>query len=120
MGGYNNAGYLTRTYYAPINPDGTLGEWVASPNAIPQQYWGGETFVTKNRVYICGGQIGSAGTLNATVMSATLNGGLNDYSSYYSVDYTNYTFPGSGIPWQQQYQISTSKIGDITDWADLS
>ena len=120
IGGYNNAGYLSRTYHAPINPDGTLGEWVASPNAIPQQYWGGETFVTKNRVYICAGQIGSAGTLNSTIMSATLNGGLNDYSSYYSEDTTNYMLGGSGRPWEQQYQINTTHNGDITGWTNTT
>lgn len=122
VGGYNASNVTTsnRMYYASIKSDGTLGEFAASPNALPWNMWGGETFVVKNKVYICAGQIGGGGSASNVIMSASLVGGSNDYSSYYTEDTTNYLTPGAGKPWQQQYQINTTQSTDITGWTSAS
>ena len=68
------------------------------------------SIVTKNRIYL----LGAYGL--TSVYTAIINGGLNDYSSYYDEDTTNYMMPGSGQPWRQQYQINTTQSGDISGW----
>lgn len=113
LGGWNGTYSVSNVYTAPINQDGTLGTWsIGTP--IPGALGASSTVITKNHVYLIGGYTTEA---VSTVYSAIISGGLNDYSAYYSEDTTNYMTPGSGRPWQQQYQINTTQSGDITGWS---
>jgi hypothetical protein len=60
---------------APINPDGTLGTWTVLTDVLPKALFGGNTFLTKTRVYYIGGGIKDAIANNAinTVFYAPIN-----------------------------------------------
>lgn len=71
IGGFDGTNRLSVVWYAPINPDGTLGAWVvAAP--LPIGSGAQRCFVTKNRVFMVGGLTGSNTPLN-TVYSAAIN-----------------------------------------------
>ncbi len=109
-----SATYITTCYKTKINSDGTLGTWTVT-TPLPSALGHSQTIVTNNRVYLLGGWNGTSAL--ATIYSASINGGLNDYSGYYQDDnLTNYMMPGSGKPWQKQYQINTTQSTDITGW----
>ena len=110
FGGTTAAGAAVSTVYtAAINADGTLGSWTIG-TSLPTVLNQSQAIVTKNRIYLLGGY----GT--PVVYTASISGGMNDYSSYYAADITNYMISGSGCPWRQQYQINNSQAGDITGW----
>lgn len=113
-GGTNNSSYLSTTYFAPINADGTIGTWVLS-TSLPSIMTGSQLIVTSSKVYIFGSRTSDVG-FAATVVYANVSGGLNDYSAYYEDTSTNYMMPGSGLPWEQQYQLNESQAGNITGW----
>lgn len=115
IGGYNGSAYTNVVYSAPINADGTLGVFVTG-SPLPGTLGTSVVIATKNRIYTLGGQ-NSAGSNIATIYSATINGGLNDYSPYYTEDTTNYLMSGSGLPWKQQYQINETQSSNITSWS---
>ena len=114
LGGVNAAVFTSSTYTAPINEDGTLGTWTTG-TALPAANAKHQVIITGSRIYLLGGHTTGA-VAQSTVYSAPISGGLNDYSTYYAEDTTNYMMPGSGKPWQQQYQINTTQSGDITVW----
>ena len=117
FGGYDGTA-KTNVQIAPINADGTLGTWTAG-TSLPIQYSYHQVIYTKNRISLIGGY--SGGTYVSSVYYASVTGGLNDYSPYYTEDTTNYMTPGSGRPWQQQYQLNTTQTNDITGWtSDVS
>lgn len=62
-------------YYAPLNPDGTIGTWVASPNALPGVRAWGKLLAQGNSLYYIGGQ-DSAGTAQSTVFYSTPSSGV--------------------------------------------
>lgn len=111
--GRNSAGTISSVHHANINSDGILGSWTAGTD-LPAALSESQAIVTNSRVYLLGGYNGSS-YVN-TIYSAPISGGLNDYSSYYAEDTTNYLMPGSGKPWQQQYQINETQSADITGW----
>lgn len=110
IGGTNGSNSVTTIYTAAINADGSIGTWGTS-TPLPTGLSASQLIATKNRLYLMGGW------LTNTVLSCSISGGLNDYSPYYSDDITNYMTPGSGKPWQQQYEINTSQSLDIIGWA---
>ncbi len=112
LGGYINGNVVSTVYTAPINSDGTLGVWTTG-TTLPSALQLSSVIITKNRIYLLGGYTTQA---ISTVYTASISGGLNDYSAYYSSDVTNYMMPGSGRPWQQQYQINETQTSDITGW----
>ena len=114
LGGNNGSTYVSTVYTCPINSDGTLGTWEIG-TSLPIGLGTSAVICTKNKVYLLGGQL-AGGTPTSSIYSAPINGGLNDYSEYYSADTSNYLMPGSGRPWQQQYQINASQSGAITGW----
>jgi hypothetical protein len=118
LGGYNGSSYVSTVYTTTINSDGTLGTWEIG-TSLPTSLGTTAVICTKNKIYLIGGQ-GAGGTLTSAIYSAPINGGLNDYSSYYGEDTTNYLTPGAGKPWQQQYQINTTQSTDITGWTSAS
>ena len=116
FGAWNGTGGLSKVYTAPINDDGTLGTWTLG-TAIPGSLNDSSCIVTNNRIYLLGGHTGPAGT--SVVYTASINGGMNDYSAYYydANALLNYMTPGNGKPWQYQYQINNSQSADITGWS---
>jgi len=74
--------FVTSVYHAPVNADGTLGAWVTG-GALPIGVGSPQVIITKNRIYSMGGWISGNGTSTANTYTATLSGGLNDYSPYY-------------------------------------
>lgn len=81
-GRINGSGNSLNTQYInTINPDGTIGSWTTG-SPLPYASYGSSVFLTKDTVYIVGGMINS--NHSANVFSASLIGGLNDYSSIYS------------------------------------
>ena len=112
LGGWSG-NVVSTIYSAVINKDGTLGTW-GLDNNLPNTLSHTSVFTTKNFAFIIGGWTGSS--VVSTIYYTAFSGGLNDYSAYYSEDTTNYMMPGSGRPWQQQYQINTSQTGNLTGW----
>lgn len=155
IGGWNGAAYLSSIYYFPINPDGTLGPIVTYPTSLPILIANAASYVTKNTIYIIGGD-NAGGRLNTVyyaninsdyslgswvkgsvipsnlVFSSLVSTGTNLYlicgnngvgavSTVYSTQIlgnnnVNNLIPGSGKPWQQQYQINKNQISNITGW----
>lgn len=110
FGGTTTGGTIvSHVFSAPINVDGTLGTWTTG-TSLPAAFQQTSSIVLKNKIYL----IGAYGL--ASVYVANISGGMNDYSSYYAADITNYMMPGSGKPWQQQYEINTTQLADITGW----
>lgn len=70
LGGFTGVTTNAAVYTAVINSDGTLGTWGTSTN-LPGPLYGCHVFVTKNRVYLVGGQTNSG--LVATVYTAPIN-----------------------------------------------
>ena len=81
LGGQTTSGAASSaTYMAPINSNGTLGGWQTG-TALPGPVMASQAFVTRNRVYLIGGDSG-AGTLS-TVYTATIdtNGLIGTWSA---------------------------------------
>ncbi len=71
LGGFNSSGvYLNYCLTAPINSDGTLGSWTSGTN-IPVTLCDSQSIVTKNRVYLLGGDTGNG--YSSTVYTAPIN-----------------------------------------------
>ena len=71
LGGVNSATVsVTTVYTAPINSDGTIGAWTTG-TSLPAGLSRSQAVVTKNRVYLLGGN-NDAGKLN-TVYTAAIN-----------------------------------------------
>lgn len=62
MGGYDNAAVaaVNTIYRATINPDGSLSTWELLNLTLPGNRYNFQTVVTKNRLYILGGNDGTA------------------------------------------------------------
>lgn len=112
----NTVGNIVQT--AIIYADGNIGAWSQFTNHVISASGGG-MFATKNTLYYVGGFNGSVSI--DTVYKIAIPGGSNDYSPYYDGTYLaqipNYLMPGSGRPWEQQYQDNTTQSTDITSWA---
>lgn len=113
LGGYIGGNYVSSTYSAPINSDGTIGTW-ALGTALSTSLTISIPVTVRNKIYLIGGYLSAAYT--GTTLVADFSGGSNDYSQYYSEVDTNFMMPGSGRPWQQQYQFNNNQNGDITGW----
>ena len=113
-GGASSGVPNSNVYRASVNSDGVIGTWVAS-TSLPGNVYASQVIVTNNRLYLVGGHNGSASI--SSIYSAPILEGSNDYSSYYAEDNVNYCYPGSGKPWQQQYQFNLTQTADITGWS---
>ena len=58
-------------YTAPVNSDGTLGTWSTS-TALPINVHSAAVFITKNRIYLCGGY-NAGGSVTPNYYTATIN-----------------------------------------------
>ena len=70
LGGEISGSYSSTVYTAPINPDGTLGAWSTS-TSLPATVSLSQAIVTKNRVYLLGGEI--SGSVSSTAYTAPIN-----------------------------------------------
>lgn len=70
LGGLSNGVAMASVYSAPINPDGSLGLWVAGAN-LPATVVYSQAVVIKDKVFLLGGQI--AGSFSAVVYQATVD-----------------------------------------------
>ena len=104
---------ISTVYTAPINSDGVIGTWVQG-TSLPDVIRSSQLITTNNRIYLLGGNNNTARI--STIYSAPILEGSDDYSAYYAADNTNYMYPGSGRPWEDQYGFNTTQAGDITGW----
>lgn len=79
FGGYDGV-YLSSVYMCNINLDGTLGNWVTG-TSIPVALGLSQVIATVSKIYLITGYNGTSGITN--VYTASITGGLNDYSKYY-------------------------------------
>ena len=97
-----------------INSDGSLGNWYKSAS-LPVDMGDTECVITSSKIYLISSTTLAGGCTNS-VVSANFSGGFNDYSAYYAADTNSYTFPGSGQPWMQQYEINNVQTENISSW----
>ena len=72
LGGSDGNNTRSTVYTAPINTDGTLGTWTTSA-PLPGTLHDSQAIVTKNRVYLLGGDPSGGYTSTATVYTAPIN-----------------------------------------------
>lgn len=111
LSGYNGSGYVATIYTAPINADGTLGAWTTTIS-LPGALGNSQVIVTSSRIYLLGGRITNTNWA-ATVYTAPISGGLNDYSPYYdgtyvAIDPANFKLPNLSNLETVTYGPSTS------------
>jgi N-acetylneuraminic acid mutarotase len=70
IGGENGSGHLSTVYSAPINNDGTLGDF-RKESSLPDTRIDSVCFVIKNKLYVVGG--GNSANFTNTVYQATIN-----------------------------------------------
>ena len=76
LSGYNGTAFAATVYTAPINSDGTLGAWTTG-TSLPGALGRSQAVVTKDRVYLLGGNTGSPSSVVYTAPFS--GGGANDY-----------------------------------------
>lgn len=93
LGGYYNGSFSNGVRTAPINTDGTLGTWAAGTN-LPGTSGRSQAVVTKNRVYLLGGNYNSQ--YSTAVLTAPINtdGTLGTWA-------TDTSLPGGNRSWAQ-------------------
>jgi len=64
---------IKSVYYAPIDENGSVGEWQISNNSLPEVRSGGSLTATNTHLYYTGGTVG--GSYYNTVYYASFNGG---------------------------------------------
>jgi len=85
LGGINSTGSaLSTVYTAPINPDGTIGTWTLSSNALPDAIYYATVLMVNNTVYLIGGENSSYTTGKTTIYVSTVSsdGTLGTWSQY--------------------------------------
>lgn len=90
-GGADNSGFKNKTFFAPINPDGTLGTWSAGP-VLPGTMTDPAVFVTKNRVYLVSSAYNGSYQTVSVVLTATIdsNGVVGSWSRVSDLPYSFY------------------------------
>jgi len=79
--GGDNSSMTSAVYTAPINADGTIGTWTTG-TSLPGKLGQSQAIMTKSRIYMIGGHNGGGNT--SVVYTASIVGGLNDYTPYYN------------------------------------
>ena len=69
LGGYDGGSVVSTVYTTAISDDGTLGEWTVE-SSLPGVRSESQAIVTKNRVYLMGGNTGN--TVVSTVCMAAI------------------------------------------------
>jgi N-acetylneuraminic acid mutarotase len=71
IGGWDGSNSLSTVYSAPINADGTLGDF-RTETPLPVGRYSASCFVIKNKLYVVGGKINTT-TATTTIYQATIN-----------------------------------------------
>ena len=89
IGGYVSGQYVNTVYTAPINADGTLGNWGLGPT-LPGNLAYHQAIVARNRVYILGGHTGVQNGYTSAIISGEINanGEITGWSNYGSLPTT--------------------------------
>ena len=66
-GQLNSTTTYNETQFAPIYPDGTIGTWQSSTNTFSTARWRAASVATAGRVYVIGGNNGTAGPANVAL-----------------------------------------------------
>ena len=81
LGGYNGSATTNVIYYTDIDSNGYLGSWSTDTNTLPGNLYGSQAIVTKSRVYLLGGNNGSAYTNVIYYADIDSNGYLGSWST---------------------------------------
>lgn len=73
IGGHSATAALDVIYYAPINPDGTIGSWVLDSNSLPIPLKSHGLVQVGSLVYLIGGRTTGTDVPALTIMSATID-----------------------------------------------
>ena len=139
LGGTNNDDVALDTntsqvYSISVNTDGSLGSWTQGPN-LPYRHVLGDAVIIKDKLHLLGGYEDTVITAGSIVTSIPGKENIADYTHFFDgtinkfdgtsisgnvilqgeVD-TNFTMPGNGKPWQQQYQINSAQSDEIGGW----
>ena len=125
---------MNHVYSISVNSDGSLGTWTQGPN-LPYKSVLGEAVLIKDKLHLLGGFENTVITSGSITTSVPGKEMISDYSHFYdgtintfsgtSVSGTvtiqgevdaNFTMPGNGKPWQQQYQINQLQGGELNGW----
>jgi N-acetylneuraminic acid mutarotase len=98
IGGYTFSGYSTEVYYAPLNPNGTLGSW-SSTTSLPSGRRLHTSVVYNGYLYVIGGDTYSGYSTEVYYAPLNPNGTLGSWSSTTSlpsgkVDHTSVVYNG--------------------------
>jgi len=99
-GGHDGTLLLTDLYYAFVNPDGTISQWVASSDTLPDHNCCSQLTPTETRFYLSGG-----------------HDGIHYFNGVYMTDINtilglpSYTFLGFNKPVDNQPIINSVKAG---------
>ena len=70
IGGNSASGNINNAYYAPLNPDGSVGSWLSATNPLPDSVNGSVGFAYNNFIYNIGGQSTLLGNLSTVYYAA--------------------------------------------------
>ncbi len=75
LGGEDSTFAISRQiYYAPLNPNGSVGAWVTNPISLPVELWFSSVVVNRNYIYVIGGETSTNAPRNQ-VYRAPINPG---------------------------------------------
>lgn len=133
MGGRNNSGTSQGIYYAPINPDGTLGAWITSSTTLPTAKHSFGVVSYNNHIIIVGGVTGSVtnkvykttvnpadGSISPWTEIASLPGSQNGQNHTVLVGKTLMTVGGGNNsgPTDKIYYTKVNADGTVQPWAE--
>ena len=82
LGGNTEDGPISTIYVAPIDHDGKIGKW-SKKGSLSMPLFLSKAIITKNKIHLLGGR-NTHFENTSDIYTASISGGLNDYSSYYS------------------------------------
>lgn len=130
IGGLNGGGAVAGVYYAPINPDGSVGTWT-STTSLPQATHSSGVVVYSGHIFIFGGATSS--NVN-TVLSAPINpdGTVGTWTTTTSlpqaerrqkaIEYNGYVYLIGGLASSDSTAIYSAKLnsdGTVGTWTTL-
>ena len=129
LGGFNDSGYVSTVYTAPINSDGTLGTWTTTGTSLPGALGNSQAIVTKNRVYLLGGvssgyvstvytsSINTDGTLGGWSTGVSLPGALSDSQAIVTSSRVYLLGGHNGSSVSTVYTVPINSDGTLGTWA---
>jgi hypothetical protein len=80
MGGFDGSGNTDAAYYAPINADGTLGNWSATTDIVDTRS-GGSVVIHNDYMYLLGGNTGTLYTDSVTYAPLNSDGSIGTWAT---------------------------------------